>query len=98
MTTATAPNAPLPRWLVDAVMGLVASAYLAGRADSEAEVQQVAPVEQDVLYRDEAARFLRCGKTKLDGLVRDGVIASFHLGGRRAFRRADLEAYVAGAK
>lgn len=96
MTTVPAPQS-LPQWLVDAVMGLVASAYQAGRADRGAEVEQAAPVvEQDVLDRLEASALLRCSRTKLDGLVRDGLVPSFMIGKRRLFRRADLDAWLAG--
>lgn len=95
MTAAVAPQS-LPQWLVDAVMGLVASAYQAGLAQGQAAL--AAPVAavpaEDTLTRAEAARFLRMGLTKFDLLVRSGEVPTFKIGGSRYSRRADLQAWL----
>jgi len=94
MTAATVPQPAIPAWLVDATIGLVTSAYQAGLADRPA-VQASAPTDSTVLDRLEAAALLRCSRTKLDELVRHGVVPSFKLGNRRLFNRADLEQFLA---
>jgi hypothetical protein len=85
----------LPQPLVDALTSLLGLVYQAGRADGARQ----APPEPvcDVLNRVEAAHFLRCRPTKLDGLVgrADDPVPSFLLGGRRMFRRDDLEQWLA---
>lgn len=88
-----APPAAIPDWLVDAVIGLVASAYQAGRAEAAAAAQ-AAPPPQDVLDVAEACALLRCRKTKLAQLVKDGAVPSFTVGARRLFRRAHLLDYL----
>ena len=89
----TVTDAELPGWLVDATLGLLASAYSAGRAAQPVIVETIEP-QPDVLDRIEAANFLRCGRGKVDRMVRDKTVKSFMLEGRRMFRRSDLEAYV----
>jgi excisionase family DNA binding protein len=46
---------------------------------------------------DEAATALSLGRTRIYELVRDGKLKSFTVGGRRLFRVADIEAFVAEA-
>jgi excisionase family DNA binding protein len=89
----TVTDADLPQWLVDAVVGLVASAYSAGRAAQPVVVETI-EAQPDVMDRLEAAAFLRCGRSKLDRMVRAGTVKSLMIGGRRMFRRSDLEAWV----
>lgn len=95
MTAIARDPSALPQWLEDAVKGLVTAAYEAGRAARP--VVEAAPVaaEPEFLDRREAARFLRCGLTKLDLLVREGKVPSVLHGGSRRFRRTDLLAYLA---
>lgn len=96
MTTAPVPAAALPTWLVDAVMGLVRTAYEAGRAEALADRPEptVAP---DVHTRAEAAAILRISKTTLDNLIESEALPSFKAGRRRLIPDADLRAYMAAA-
>jgi len=89
VTTATTP---LPPWLLEAVVGLVAVAYEAGRGDA---TPPAAPV--DTLTLNEAAASLRVGMTTLNRLVTTGVLPSFRVGARRFVRVADLDEYRARA-
>lgn len=89
----TLTDVDVPQWLVDAMVGLLASAYSAGRAAQPVVVETI-EAQPDVLDRLEAADFLRCGRTKIDRMVKANTIPSFMIGGRRMFRRADLELWI----
>lgn len=94
----TAATLPLPAWLTDAVHGLVASAYQAGRADALAEAaaptsSKPAPGGEEYLTRQEAAARLRISLATLDLRISRGELASHKLGARRLIRAADLLAH-----
>ena len=89
-------GAVLPPWLTDAVVGLIASAYEAGR--TAATAAPATPSEpQMYLTLDEAARQLRIGMTKLNELVTTGQLTSFNVGRRRFVYLRDIEAFRANA-
>lgn len=89
------PKGPIPQWLMDAVIGLVASAYEAGRADATV----AAPAEPKAdLTLPEVAEELRIGMTTLTRLIKQGEIPSFRVGARRFVRRTDLDVYRKGSK
>lgn len=79
----TAAAAPLPPWLIDAVVGLVASAYQAGRADATAAAEPAAAEPPDSLTLNEAAERLRISMTTLNRLVQSGELDTFPIGRRR---------------
>jgi len=94
VTAITESSAPLPRWLVDAVMGLVASAYEAGRADAAP-----APVveQRNLLTRREAAKELHCSLTTLDRLIGENALRSAMVRGRRYVPRDAIAEYLGTA-
>lgn len=55
------------------------------------------PTDLDSLVwtRKEAALRLKCGTTKIDQIVRSGVLKSVKHGGTRLIRESDLREYVA---
>lgn len=55
------------------------------------------PTDLDSLVwtRKEAAQRLKCGTTKIDQIVRSGVLKSVKHGGTRLIRESDLREYVA---
>jgi excisionase family DNA binding protein len=48
------------------------------------------------LNREHAAHYLGIGTTTLAKLTRDGRLPSVRIGDRRLWRRADLDAFLAG--
>jgi len=94
----TAVSPTPPRWLVDAVLGLVASAYEAGRADASASATPPSPATPDSYTLKEAATSLRVSMTTLNRLVTTEELPSFYVGARRFVRPADLEEFRARAK
>jgi excisionase family DNA binding protein len=95
MTALAEPSVPLPQYLLDAVIGLVAAAYERGRADAAATLQPAPEPLEETLTRQEAAKALRIGVTKLDLLVASGALRSKKIGTLRRFRRADIDEYLA---
>lgn len=93
VTTVPAPELLLPKWLVDAVLGLVATAYEAGKA--EALVVEPEPIpKRDVHTRAEVAAILRTSRTTVDKLIREETLPSFTVASRRLVSDEDLRAYI----
>jgi excisionase family DNA binding protein len=83
---------------MDAVVGLVTSAYEAGRSEAAAQQTQPEVAEKDAYTRREAAARLRMSTTSLDRLVSRGEIDSYSVGTSRRFTRVAVEAYMGTEK
>lgn len=97
MTAVPVPEPALPQWLVDAVMGLVKTAFEAGKAEGLAVEPSAAPV-RDVHTRAEAADILRVSRTTVDKLIKSGALESFMVGDRRLVSDVALRAYIEATK
>lgn len=88
----------IPQWLLDAVVGLVASAYEAGQRD--AAEKRPAPLSAvstaTMLSRAEAAEELHVSVAMVDKLMRSGRLAKSKIGARSLITRESLETYRAG--
>lgn len=91
MTAVPAPKPAIPQWLMDAVVGLVTSAYEAGRAEAAVPVEQ----KPDNYTLAEAAQLLRVSMNTINALVNgdEPRLASFTVGRRRFVTAEALETY-----
>jgi excisionase family DNA binding protein len=60
------------------------------------EMATVIEVEQAYFRPEEAARYLRIGRSKMYTMISDGTIPCAIEGGLRIVRKADLDEFVAG--
>ncbi len=58
------------------------------------ETAKVAEIEQAYFRPEEAAEYLRVGRTTMYALLKRGVVPSVTEGRTRIIRRADLDAYI----
>ena len=59
------------------------------------ETAKVVEIEQAYFRPEEAAEYLRVGRTTMYGLLKRGVIPSATEGKTRIVRRVDIDAYIA---
>ena len=52
------------------------------------------PEQHTLLTVDELIRFLRCGRTRTNEILRSGELKSYKIGRRRLIRREDVEAFL----
>jgi excisionase family DNA binding protein len=59
------------------------------------ETAKVIEVEQAIFRPEEAAQYLRVGRTIMYSLLKRGIIPSITEGRTRLVRRVDIDAYIA---
>jgi excisionase family DNA binding protein len=59
------------------------------------ETAKVIEVEQAIFRPEEAAQYLRVGRTTMYSLLKRGIIPSITEGRTRLVRRVDIDAYIA---
>jgi excisionase family DNA binding protein len=59
------------------------------------ETAKIVEVEQAIFRPEEAAEYLRVGRTTMYSLLKRGIIPSVTEGSIRLVRRVDIDAYIA---